>query len=202
MGLAEKIYLPEILKGLGITAGHIFKNLRRPERMQTAFYPEQRKKLPPRMKLNHRLMQRPDGSVRCTACYCCATACPADCITIVAADHPNPHIEKYAIQYTIDALKCIYCGFCVEACPCDAIRMDTMQLFPVHYDRQSFVHDIDHLLNNHPDGLDPVSVYLETEHGEPPAHTHGAEDVPHWHGGGQRIPTAKGRGGDSGPHAS
>ena len=191
MGFAQKIYLPEIVKGLGITARHLFKNMRNSERMQTTFYPEHRKKLPPRMKLSHRLMQRPDGTVRCTACYCCATACPADCITIVAADHPDPHVEKYAVEYTIDALKCIYCGFCVEACPCDAIRMDTQQLYPVHYDRESFIHDVDHLLNNHPDGIDPVSVYIETEHGHWPENTRGAEEVPAWTGGGQHIPRAK-----------
>lgn len=191
MGLSTRLYVPEIIKGLGITARHLFANLRKPERMQTSCYPEQRKKLPPAMKLTHRLMQRPDGTIRCTACMCCATACPADCITIVAGDHPDAHIEKYAVSYTIDALKCIYCGFCVEACPCDAIRMDTQQLYRVDYTREAFIHDTNFLLNNHPNGINPVSIYLETEHGNPPAHTHGAEGVPHWDGGGTPIPRAR-----------
>lgn len=191
MGFLENIYIPEIVKGLGITAGHLLRNIRNPERMQTTFYPESRKKLAPRVKLGHRLMQRPDRTVRCTACYCCATACPADCITIVAADHPNPEIEKFAVKYTIDSLKCVYCGFCVEACPCDAIRMDSQQLYPVEYDRESFIHDVDHLLNNHPNGLDPVSVYLESEHGVHPENTRGAEGVPGWVGRGEAIPTAE-----------
>lgn len=190
MGLAEKLYLPEIVKGLGITAKHVFKNLRNPSRMQTVQYPEIRKKLPPAMKLDHRLMQRPDGTVRCTACYCCATACPADCITIVAGDHPDPTIEKYAAAYTIDALKCIYCGFCVEACPCDAIRMDTQKLYQVDYSREAFIHDINYLLNNHPNGIDPVSIYLETDHGYAPEESESLQDLPHWQGGGQPIPRA------------
>ncbi len=191
MGLKEKVYLPEIARGLGITAKHLLRNLRHPSRMRTVEYPDVQKKLPPAMKLEHRLMQRPDGTIRCTACMCCATACPADCITIVAADHPDPAIEKYAASYTIDALKCIYCGFCVEACPCDAIRMDTQKLYRVDYSREAFVHDTDYLLNNHPEGMDPVSRYLEVVHGSAPAETGSTAGIPHWQGGDRPIPRAK-----------
>jgi NADH-quinone oxidoreductase subunit I len=191
MGLAEKIYLPEVVKGLGITARHLLKNLVNPSRMQTVSYPEQRKSLPPAMKLEHRLMQRQDGTIRCTACMCCATACPADCISIVAGDHPDPTIEKYAVSYTIDALKCIYCGFCVEACPCDAIRMDTQKLYRVDYTRKAFIHDTEYLLNNHPNGIDPVSIYLETDHGHAPEDANAAKDIPRWNGGNLPIPRAR-----------
>ena len=191
MNLEEKLYLPEIVKGLGITAKHLLRNLRHPSNIRTVQYPEFQKELAPAVRFEHRLMQRPDGTIRCTACMCCATACPADCITIVPADHPDPTIEKYAASYTIDALKCIYCGFCVEACPCDAIRMDSRKLYRVDYSREAFVHDTDYLLNNHPEGADPVSIYLETQHGTAPAATEALKGVPHWPGGDLPIPRAK-----------
>ncbi|MBA2539278.1 MAG: 4Fe-4S dicluster domain-containing protein, partial [Deltaproteobacteria bacterium] len=73
----------------------------------------------------HRLMQRDDGTVRCVACMCCPTVCPAHCITIVPAETDDKGIEKRPAIFEIDELRCVVCGLCVEACPCDAIRMDT-----------------------------------------------------------------------------
>jgi NADH-quinone oxidoreductase subunit I len=70
-------------------------------------------------------MKREDDSVRCVACMCCPTACPAHCITIVPEESDSTKIEKRPAIFEIDELRCIACGLCVEACPCDAIRMDT-----------------------------------------------------------------------------
>jgi NADH-quinone oxidoreductase subunit I len=132
----EKIYLPEIFRGIVVTGYRFWRNLalnlahqvglltdRRS--MVTVQYPEERKRYGDLYRGSHRLTLKEDGSVRCTACFLCATACPATCIDIEAAESPDPAVEKYPARYEIDTLRCIYCGYCVEACPCDAIRMDT-----------------------------------------------------------------------------
>jgi len=71
------------------------------------------------------LMQRDDGAVRCVACMCCPTVCPANCITIIPEEAGDGSIEKRPAVFEIDELRCVVCGLCVESCPCDAIRMDS-----------------------------------------------------------------------------
>jgi len=128
-------YLPGILTGMGITFKHMMRNLRytmlksvapglagKPT-MITVNYPEERYHYSERFKGNHILTVKKDGSLRCTACMLCATNCPAECITIIAAEHDDPSVEKYPISYEIDILRCVFCGYCEEACPVDAIRM-------------------------------------------------------------------------------
>ena len=149
--LAERLYLPEVLRGVGITTRHFLRNLtlhalhavglaKDRRAAVTTQYPEERKVYSDGYRGAHRLTLKPDGSVRCTSCFLCATACPAKCIHIEAGEHPDPEVEKYPVRYEIDTLQCIYCGMCVEACPCDAIRMDTY----VHpkiwgYQREDFI---------------------------------------------------------------
>jgi NADH-quinone oxidoreductase subunit I len=118
-------YLPEVFRGLAVTSRQMVRNLFGSKDVVTIQYPEVKKRYPPRYRGLHRLMHRDDGQVRCVACMCCSTACPANCIHIVAAEHPDNGIEKYPAVFVIDELRCIVCGFCVEACPCDAIRMDS-----------------------------------------------------------------------------
>ncbi len=156
----EKIYLGAIAQGLWITLRHALRNMITQKGILTYEYPEKIKPIPEDYRAEHRLMQRPDGSVRCTACMLCATACPAHCIEIVAQEHPDPTIEKQPVVYNIDLLRCVFCGFCVEACPCDAIRMDTQKVDKAEYERPDFVVDIHYLLNNHPENKSPYSIAL------------------------------------------
>jgi NADH-quinone oxidoreductase subunit I len=122
----ENTYLLPIFQGMAITFKHFIANLLTGgSKMPTVEYPEQQKVMPEGYRGKHRLTLRDDGQVKCVACQMCATACPAECIHIEAAEHPDPTIEKYPAKFDIDLLRCVYCGYCVEACPCDAIRMDT-----------------------------------------------------------------------------
>ena len=142
--MADSSFLAASAKGLGITLKHFARNLFLPMRkaqarskagapesvgrgneIETVQYPEEKVTYPERFRGLHRLMLRDDGAVRCVACMCCPTVCPAHCITIIPEESDNPGIEKRPAVFEIDELRCVVCGLCVEACPCDAIRMDT-----------------------------------------------------------------------------
>jgi len=131
-------------KGFGVTLKHFARNFFLPLRkaaarakagapadeslkssIETVQYPEEKVTYPERFRGLHRLMLRDDGAVRCVACMCCPTVCPAHCITIIPAETNDKGIEKKPAVFEIDELRCVVCGLCVEACPCDAIRMDT-----------------------------------------------------------------------------
>lgn len=122
--LEQRIYLPEVLKGLGLTMRHFFANVFSRKYTVTVEYPDQKVTYPERFRGLHRLMHREDGAVRCVACMLCPTACPAHCITIIPEDTGDGR-EKRPKVFEIDELRCVVCGLCVEACPCDAIRMDS-----------------------------------------------------------------------------
>lgn len=143
----EKLYLFEVLKGMGVTLGHFWKNLFNQSAMPTVQFPEEPNPLPVRHRSRHRLTVRENGDPKCVACMCCETACPARCIHIVAEESPINAIEKRAKVFEIDLLRCVFCGFCVEACPEDAIRMDTDDVLVVGDRREDFIVDLKWLLH-------------------------------------------------------
>jgi NADH-quinone oxidoreductase subunit I len=116
-------YVTTIAAGMKLTMSIFLKQLFKIEKTDTLEWPEEEATYSERFKGKHFLTKRPDGQVRCTACFLCATACPADCIHIEAAEHPDGRIEKYPARFEIDILRCVFCGFCEEACPVDAIRL-------------------------------------------------------------------------------
>jgi NADH-quinone oxidoreductase subunit I len=158
LGFLERIYLIEIIRGLALTARHFFVNFPRhvarglgikigKGQTVTIEYPEERRPFASRLRTRHRLMQRPDGSLRCVACMMCETVCPAHCIHITAVENPDPNIEKMPKSFDIDIGVCVFCGFCVEACPEDAIRMDTGVVELASYTRAGMIYRMDQLLS-------------------------------------------------------
>ena len=127
IGFKEKIYLPELLRGLWITNKHFWQNLFNPitHRSFTVKYPEEKRPISPRWRGRHRLTLRKNGMPKCVACMCCATNCPAKCIHITPSEPVDLSIQKYPKEFIIDYMRCVMCGLCVEACPYDAIYMDT-----------------------------------------------------------------------------
>lgn len=140
----SKWYLPGIFGGMGFTIKNMFKNLFNRKQMMTLNYPEEKYQYSARFKGSHVLTVNKEGKIRCTACMLCATACPAQCISIVASEDGDKGVEKYPISYEIDVLRCVYCGFCEEACPVDAVRMGPEWQTP-GLNGDQFVYDIQKL---------------------------------------------------------
>src|SRR5882672_2099371 len=120
MTFLERIYLPAILGGTWITLKHFFR------RSATVRYPETKREISAVWRGQHVLKRDENGAERCTACGLCAVACPAEAITMVAAERSKGEEklyreEKYASVYEINMLRCIFCGLCEEACPKEAI---------------------------------------------------------------------------------
>ncbi|MFO0014055.1 MAG: NuoI/complex I 23 kDa subunit family protein [Planctomycetota bacterium] len=162
LGVLDALYLPAIASGVATAIRHAVTG-----KATTRQYPEVEPEIPPNYRGVHRLNRDEEGRVKCVACYMCQTACPANCIEIIAAPAPkdDPHWkdrDKYPATFTIDELRCIYCGMCEEACPVDAIELTSI------YDltglsREEMIFDREKLL----------SVFDETvKTGKDPVRTH------------------------------
>ena len=144
MTFLESIYLWNIFKGMMITFRHIFK------RKATVKYPEEKRAFSPVFRGLQILNRDEEGRERCTACGLCAVACPAEAITMIAAERkPEEKAlyreEKYASVYEINMLRCIFCGLCEEACPKEAIYLDG-PIVPSDYLRKDFIYGKDKLV--------------------------------------------------------
>jgi NADH-quinone oxidoreductase subunit I len=131
-------------RAFAVTLRHLFKSLFKGD-TPTIYYPEQTRPYSERFRGTHILTVREDGSLKCVACYMCATICPAECIYIEAGEHPNPEIEKFPTRFDIDMLRCIYCGFCVDACPEEAIIL-SREHHQAAYDRSETIYNIEKLI--------------------------------------------------------
>ncbi len=144
MNFIERLYLPAIVKGMAITFKHMFK------KKETIHYPEKTREFSINYRGMHSLKRDEQGRERCTACGLCALSCPAEAISMIAAERKEDEMhlyreEKYAAIYEINMLRCIFCGLCEEACPKEAIYLDG-NIVPADYLRRNFIYGKDKLV--------------------------------------------------------
>ena len=112
----EKIYIPEIVKGLSLTLKTMFKP------KYTMKYPEEKFIPPASYRGRPVLVQEENGIERCVACGLCSRVCPALAIEVQAGETQSEK-ERYPEKFEINMIRCIFCGFCEEVCPEEAIIM-------------------------------------------------------------------------------
>jgi NADH-quinone oxidoreductase subunit I len=162
MTLAERLYIPGIISGMAITLKHFFR------KKTTIKYPEVKRDFSDIYRGKHVLKRDDEGRERCTACGLCAVACPAEAISMIAAERkPGEENlyreEKYAKIYEINMLRCIFCGLCEEACPKEAIFL-TKELVQSGYERDVFIYGKDLLLEpSDPDKRVDITARLTPE---------------------------------------
>ncbi len=113
--LLKTVFFIEIIKGLGLTARHLFV------RPITRQYPHEKPKLPSGYRGAIAHLRYDDGTEKCVGCALCEAACPSHCITVVSGEDPHLPQRRIAVEYFLDVTKCVFCGFCVQACPVDAL---------------------------------------------------------------------------------
>ena len=116
LNIFEKLYVPEIAKGMALT----LKNMFRPN--VTLQYPEVKFEPPDSYRGRPVLVQENNGVERCVACGLCSRVCPALAIEVQASE-TELEKERYPVKFEINMLRCIFCGFCEEVCPEEAIVM-------------------------------------------------------------------------------
>lgn len=112
----QKVYIPEIVKGLSITLRNMFRPAFTMEYPEVKFIP------PSSYRGRPVLAEEANGEERCVACGLCSRVCPALAIEVQAGETDREK-ERYPEKFEINMLRCIFCGFCEEVCPEEAIVM-------------------------------------------------------------------------------
>jgi NADH-quinone oxidoreductase subunit I len=114
----DRMYIPSIIKGLKVTASHLFR------KKVTMQFPEVKWPFPQKYRGYPMLVTGDNGMENCVACKLCEIVCPPRAITIeIGAYAQQEKRERIPAEFIIDMGRCIVCGMCEEACPCNAIVM-------------------------------------------------------------------------------
>lgn len=141
MTLWQRLYLPEIIRGMLLTGRFLFR------KKSTLQYPEEKRIFPVGYRGVPRLIREQNSeNERCVACKLCEVVCPPRAIFIVPEEHPDvDQKERRPKVFQIDFGRCINCGFCEEACPVEAIEM-SQSVEIVGETREELVYQKDQLL--------------------------------------------------------
>lgn len=112
----ERLYLPEVFKGLGYSASKVKLDSYAFEYPEEQFYP-------PDAYRGRPVLVEEEGRPRCVACGLCARSCPPLAISMQAHEVFDDIKEREPAMFEINMLRCIYCGYCEEVCPEEAIVM-------------------------------------------------------------------------------
>lgn len=114
--LWEKMYIPEVVKGLKSTMKQMFQP------RYTMEYPEVKFEPVGSYRGRPVLVMEAGGDERCVACGLCSRVCPSIAIEVQAGETDREK-ERYPEKFEINMLRCIFCGLCEEVCPEEAIVM-------------------------------------------------------------------------------
>lgn len=154
----EKLYLPEVFKGLWYS----FKQMFAPT--FTMSYPEEQWE-PPSIFRGRPVLVEDNGQERCVACGLCARACPPLAISMQANEKADDPKERYPDFFEINMLRCIYCGYCEEVCPEEAIVM-SKDYDIVFESREEAVYGKDKLLKPKEDLKERLDYLKEYRNGQ------------------------------------
>ena len=157
----ERLYLPEIFKGLGYSFNKIAN-----EPTYTFNYPDEQW-YPPDSYRGRPVLVEEEGSPRCVSCNLCARACPPMAISMQSTEIDSPK-EREPAWFEINMLRCIYCGFCEEVCPEEAIVM-SKEYDLTFQNREEAIFGLDRLLvpaERLVDRFDYLHTYKDPQFGQ------------------------------------